>query len=131
MYTEMEETSKFEKIMNILKSNGLGYGSVRDYHFFDKLTDADFDDPTKVQFAVEQIKKYNEYESNNSNKYPEYIMRAVRQNLGLNEFDFSKDSEINKMDKDEILHRVCVWNNLIGYEKTIKNWIKDIYGVAL
>lgn len=29
------------------------------------------------------------------------------------------------------LHRVCVWNNLIGYEKTIKNWIKDIYGVVL
>ena len=32
MYTETEETSKFEKIMNILKSNGLGYGSVRDHH---------------------------------------------------------------------------------------------------
>lgn len=64
-------------------------------------------------------------------KYSKEIMVAVRQNLGLEEDDESKDAEIMEMDKDEILDKVATWNGLLGYGNTIKTWVEDIYNVAL
>lgn len=63
------------------------------------------------------------------NKYPDYIMEAVRQNLGLNEDDMSKDSEINEMTKNEVFNRVCNWNGFIGYGSFFREWIEDIYEI--
>lgn len=67
-----------------------------------------------------------------SNKYPEYILKYVRQNLGLDDpTDKIKDDIISNMTKDEVLERVCNWNGLINYHNTIKGWIEDIYGIDL
>lgn len=63
--------------------------------------------------------------------YPEYIMEYVRQNMGLKKDDKSKDEEILKMRKREIIDRVCHWNGLIGYGGQVKGWIEDIYGIEL
>ncbi len=64
-------------------------------------------------------------------KYPEHIMKAVRQNLGVGEDDMSMDSDIEAMSKGEVLNRVATWNNLIGYGAIIKRWVEDIYNITL
>lgn len=65
------------------------------------------------------------------NKYPEYIMCYVRQNLGLQPDDMSEDDAINAMDESEIFSRVCDWNGLLEYGDTIRVWVKDIFGKDL
>jgi hypothetical protein len=67
------------------------------------------------------------------NKYPNYIMQKVRQNLGLeDEYDISKDEKINKMTPDEVWKRICEWKGLLGfYHEHIKHWIQDIYHIKL
>lgn len=66
-----------------------------------------------------------------TNKFPEYIMKYLRQRRGLEEDDCSEDNEINSYSSDEALEEVCNWEGLIGYASTIKRWIEDIYGVVL
>lgn len=70
-----------------------------------------------------------ECDMNLENKYPEEIMEYVRQSLGLEESDESKDSEINEMSANEVFDYVCNWNGLIGYADLIKSWIEDIYKI--
>lgn len=65
------------------------------------------------------------------NKYSEWIMEDVRQNLGLEADDVSRDNDINEMSKDEIFERILEWDGLIGYLETIKGWITEIYNVKL
>ena len=67
-----------------------------------------------------------------NNKYPEYIMGDVRQNLGLDSpEDTSQDGRINNMTKGEVLERVCNWNGLINYHSTIQGWVEDIFNIEL
>ena len=63
--------------------------------------------------------------------YPDYIMEKVRQRLGLEPYDTSRDSEINNMSHGTVLDHVLEWEGIIGYGYTIPGWIKDIYGVDL
>lgn len=65
------------------------------------------------------------------NKYFDYIMEAVRQNLGLEPDDTTHDEEIEEMSRDEVLDRVCEWNGLIGYGDTVREWIEDIWRIDL
>lgn len=67
-----------------------------------------------------------------NNKYPNYIMEYVRQRLGLETNDTSKDHEINEMTANEVFTDICGWK--FGYSSwaaTIKEWVDDIYGVEL
>ena len=68
---------------------------------------------------------------NKSMAYPENILRIVRQNLDLEPTDTSRDDDINAMSQSEILNCVCEWEGFIGYGRTIRGWIKDIYGINL
>ena len=82
----------------------------------------------------ERVKRYMEILNKNEkniNKYPDYIMEYVRQNLGLDKYDTSEDKDINEMSKSDIFEKVCNWNNLYWYSEYIKSWIKDIYGIDL
>lgn len=63
--------------------------------------------------------------------YPEYIMQTVRQHLGLEEWDTSRDEEINGMSHGTVFDHVLEWEGIIGYGYTIHGWINDIYGVNL
>lgn len=65
------------------------------------------------------------------NKYPEYIMRNVRENLGLESNDTSKDREINEMDKIRVLDAYLTWEGIIGYTYEIISIIEDIFEVEL
>ena len=66
-----------------------------------------------------------------SAKYDEYIVQYVRQNLGLEPVDESRDNEIENMTREEVLNRVLEWNGLIGYGYTIRGWIESVYGIVL
>ena len=63
------------------------------------------------------------------NRYPEYIMAALRQRLDLEADDTSRDEEINLYSPDEAFEELLLWEGLIGYCNHIKMWIEDIYGV--
>lgn len=64
-------------------------------------------------------------------KYPEYIMKYLRQRRGLDPNDISQDDRIMKMSKEEALNDVASWNGLINYGYTIKSWVEQIYGIDL
>jgi len=63
--------------------------------------------------------------------HPEYIMQKVRQRLGLEEWDTSRDDEINDMSHDLLFDHVLEWEGIIGYGLSIHGWIRDIYGIEL
>lgn len=65
------------------------------------------------------------------NKYPENIMRYLRQRKGLELNDTTCDDEINLMTPNEAFEEVLEWDGLINYAYTIKRWIEDIYGINL
>lgn len=48
-------------------------------------------------------------------------MEHVRQRWVLDNFDDSKDEEINQLFSNEVFEYVCNWNGLLGYTVTIKS----------
>ena len=52
-------------------------------------------------------------------QYSDFIMKAVRQNIGLEEDDTSRDAEIMEMSGEEIVDRYLTWNGIIGYTSDI------------
>ena len=58
-------------------------------------------------------------------------MRYVRQRIGLDEYDVSRDDEINRISAGMVFTHVCNWNGFIGWSDNIKCWIEDIYGIEL
>lgn len=63
--------------------------------------------------------------------YPDYIMQKVRQNLGLEEDDYSRDEEIHLMSKNTVFDRCLVWEGICGYGEMIRNMVIDIYKVKI
>ena len=61
-------------------------------------------------------------------KYPEYIMKKVRQRIGLELNDNSKDEEIEIMSPGEIIDAVLEWEGIIGYTEFIVDLVFDVYG---
>ena len=60
-------------------------------------------------------------------QYSDFIMRAVRQNIGLEEDDTSRDEEIMEMSGEEIVDRYLTWNGIIGYT----SYIIDVVSQAI
>ena len=63
--------------------------------------------------------------------YPDYIMEKVRQHLGLESYDTSRDNEINMMSHSSVFQHCLEWEGIIGYDLAILDWVKEIYGVTL
>ena len=61
-------------------------------------------------------------------KYPTYIMKRLRQNLGLEPDDTSGDKEIDIMSPGEVVDRVLEWEGIIGYSSLITDLIFGDYG---
>lgn len=59
--------------------------------------------------------------------YPSYIMENVRQHMGLEKNDRSKDDYIMSLEPKEVFNKYCVWEGLLGYYG-YKLWdvVKDI-----
>lgn len=65
-------------------------------------------------------------------KYPEYILKYLRQREDLCEFDTSMDDIFNKMSPNEVFEETCKWNGFLGnYHEIIKGWVCDIYNIKL
>lgn len=64
-------------------------------------------------------------------RYSEGIMRAVRQSMGLSEDNVSRDNDILQMPKDEVFRRILAAHGFAFYERSIKQWIKEIWGIDL
>ena len=56
---------------------------------------------------------------------PEWIMTRIRQNLGLEPGDTSRDSEIESMSQDEAVEAVLNWEGIIGYTVFIINLVNE------
>lgn len=63
--------------------------------------------------------------------YPRYIMEKVRQHIGLEPWDTSRDDEINNMTHHSVFGHCLEWEGIIGYNNTIRDWVSGIYGVTL
>lgn len=63
--------------------------------------------------------------------YSNYIKEKVRQRLGLESYDASRDEEIDGMSHNAVLDACLEWEGIIGYGYTLRDWIKNIYGVTL
>lgn len=115
-----------ENIFDILERNGLGTGL--DYTLYKEFSNT----IKEEKEIINKIIEYKNYMDNNNNNYSDEIMRYLRQREGLDEYDFSKDEELNQMSSNEVFDNVLKWNGLVGgYSYTIKKWIKEIYGVDL
>ena len=126
----MKREERVKRYMEILNKNEKN-NCVKNWEIFDKLSDDELFDDTKIEECIKLITEINKRLENNINKYPDYIMEYVRQNLGLDKYDTSEDKDINEMSKSDIFEKVCNWNNLYWYSEYIKSWIKDIYGIDL
>ena len=75
---------------------------------------------------TEECKGYKE-----ENRYPEHIMKVLRQRLGLDEDDTLRDDEINIYSTSEAFEEVLNWEGILGYASEIKYWIESIYGIDI
>ena len=126
----MKREERVKRYMEILNKNEKN-NCVKNWEILDELSDDELFDDTKIEECIKLITEINKKLENNINKYPDYIMEYVRQNLGLDKYDTSEDKDINEMSKSDIFEKVCNWNNLYWYSEYIKSWIKDIYGIDL
>lgn len=124
----MTSQERFDIVKEILEKNNLSLCTLN-IQQFDNLSDLELIAGAKN--TVMEIKRYEKYINTNKMKYPESIMRCVRRNLGLREMDTSKDLEIYKMSRKEVLNAVCTWNGLTGYGYTVAGWIEDIWQIEL
>lgn len=63
--------------------------------------------------------------------YSEEVMKAARQNMGLDEDDVSSDTLIEELPKSEVFERYLIWQGIIGFGRQILKAIEDIYKVEL
>lgn len=125
--TRQERVKRYMEILDKYDEGNSGWN----WRILDQLSDKELFDENAVLEKINIIREHSERLENPTNKYPESIMENVRQRLGLEAYDTSKDDIINEMTADVVFEHVCNWNALIGYANTIKTWVKDIYGIDL
>ena len=64
-------------------------------------------------------------------KYSDTIMKKLRQRLELDENDTSCDLDIAGWSANKVFRECLMWEGIIGWDITIRNWIEEIYGIIL
>lgn len=64
-------------------------------------------------------------------KYSNEVMGYVRQRMGLEEDDKSRDAEIEAMNPFEVFSETLEWNGLLGDAETVAGFVEDVYEVDL
>lgn len=127
----MTAQERFNIVKDILEKNDLGVSTLY-IRQFDKLSELELLTESKTNAIIDEIKTYEKHTNGNKNIYPDNIMRNVRQNLGLDELDISRDDEIMSMAKQDVFNRYCEWNGLLGgYGYSLLNIVEDIYDINL
>lgn len=71
-------------------------------------------------------------ENESVKNYPGYILLKLRKRWGLDENDNSRDSIFQAMTPDRVFSEVLFWEGLLGgWDRRIKGWVRDIYGIDL
>ncbi|WP_286078017.1 hypothetical protein [Thomasclavelia cocleata] len=125
--TRQERVKRYMEILDEYDEGNSGWN----WDILDKLSDKELFEEDAILKKITIIREHSDRLENPTNKYPESIMEDIRMRLGLEKYDTAKDDQINEMPKDVIFSMVCNWNGLLGYDSTIKTWIKDIYGIQL
>ena len=66
-----------------------------------------------------------------NHNYPEHIMETLRQRIGLEEDDTSRDEELQMLTPQEALDECLEWEGIDGYTSWILNVIRDTFKVKL
>lgn len=67
----------------------------------------------------------------NTERIDEKIIDDVREFLGVERGDISKDNEINALSPNMIFNNWCEWNGYIGLDERFRRVIGDIYGIII
>lgn len=70
-------------------------------------------------------------DKNTTAKYPEYILKCVRQRHDLEANNTSQDKAFQSWSKYQILNDYLIWNGILGYTDTFISLFEDIYGIEL
>lgn len=64
--------------------------------------------------------------------YNDDVMKAVKQSLGYEEDDTTRDEVIMEMPKEDVFQRYCQWNGLLGgWYQLLIDAVESIYEVEL
>lgn len=127
----MTSQERFIRVKEILDDNNLAISPLY-IKQFDKLYEAELFMDKNINEVIAKIEAYESTIDIDESKYPENIMRTVRQNLGFDELDVSHDDKIMSMPRKDVFNRYCEWNGLInGYGYNLLNVLEDIYGINL
>lgn len=66
-----------------------------------------------------------------NHNYPEHIMETLRQRIGLEDDDKSRDEELQMLTPQEALSECLEWEGIHGYTSWILNVIRDTFKVKL
>ena len=64
-------------------------------------------------------------------RFPMWLIKIVRQTMGLDADDYTRDGEIICMSHRELFDAWLTWNGIIGYTKKILDTIEEIYKITL
>jgi len=78
-----------------------------------------------------RYKKGENMEKKNTERIDNNIINCVREYLGVEPDDTSKDDEINRMSSNEIFHKWCDWNGYLNCSEKFKRVISSIYGIDI
>lgn len=73
----------------------------------------------------------NSTEKKNTEKISLDIIMCVRENLGVDPEDTSKDDKISMMSHNEIFDMWCEWNGFINCSEWFKRVVGNIYGINI
>lgn len=87
----------------------------------------------KEEGLVENVSDDGEVEMETDATYllPKRIVKVVRQTMGLDADDYTRDKEIACMSHRELFDAWLTWNGIIGYTEEILDTIETIYSIAL
>lgn len=126
----MTRQERVARYMEILKEEYRG-NSSRNWRILDRLSDEELYDEDKITECYRVIDACDARIENNPNRYPEEIMSYVRMRMGLDEYDCSRDGDINDMPPEEVFDVVCDVKGFLGCGSTFRSLIEKIYNIKL
>lgn len=62
----------------------------------------------------------------------EYFLGHIRQRMGAGDKnDKSCDDKVNRLTNNELFEEWLNWEGILGYDRTLRNLVEQIYGVEL
>lgn len=126
LYKKEDELNEIDSIDSILKMSEIS--NLLDIEVFKSFFEITKNEEESIKKAV----AYRKYTSTTENNYPELIMRFLRYQKGINEFDFSQDNIINETTEDEVYELLRDYQNKFNnLSKSVSDWVRSKYDKEL